>query len=645
MYAEYVEDEFTRSGELIMAAHATHNRRHTCVPTWQALSTATDTSVIRSLLAALAFDVDSSDPWNTLGLSRLEGPTPNLHLLQSRRDVALKLIKSCTPSLHERGVQEMTAASDHLNKACEDCCAQLATNAQERRSLKGNSRNIPRWMEPSEDLLDHLTSTRQHNGRLALHLSNLNRADLSQYPDVVDVTTSRQLHTHLCGTPDEIERTLTRWGDKPLLTWAPIDNGQLLKVAAAVRKIQNDRAGQASLTLAVPFDPYPGCEKVSDITDVWDHPLLHTKWKDIVADIALLIPPTRIIVAGTHAPIHAQKCLCLLTLGVPQALALPRLNAWRPNFFSFATGPTIVIDTPAQFKHAVKAVVANLGLPALQAIDHPRASLGTTKDCPRTALQLHFEAAKITPMHMEALLKWLSNTLTDFQAIVGVQNTMTSPTAMLVDVLSPAAGYTHASLSWSTLVISPRLLLIETRSDAPTWNSNLTEAWYKNPITAGIKVRYRPSTNTKPIFAQVAATAADIAAVRARKGHAHSRPSLENPATLQATITMPLGTCGPSEQWLPIFMQKVATVTNIPLQESTTNSGLDTYKWKAVTSYEGAWTGKVIVQLTNERELHQMRQSLHGQGIEIQHHLAGISVDSVHVDLRPNVRRESTQSP
>ena len=130
---------------------------------------------------------------------------------------------------------------------------------------------------------------------------------------------------------------------------------------------------------------------------------------------------------------------------------------------------------------------------------------------------------------MEVLLQWLSTTLQDFQAIVGVQTSMASPTAMLLDVMPPAAGYTHAALSWSTLVISPRLLLVETRTDAPTWSSNLTAAWEHNPNTSGIKIRYRPSTNTKPLFAQVQATAADIAAVRARKGHAtscyHQRPT------------------------------------------------------------------------------------------------------------------------
>lgn len=49
------------------------------------------------------------------------------------------------------------------------------------------------------------------------------------------------------------------------------------------------------------------CEKVTDITDVWGHPLFHAKWRDAVADLALLVPPTRIVVSGMRAPIHAQN--------------------------------------------------------------------------------------------------------------------------------------------------------------------------------------------------------------------------------------------------------------------------------------------------------------------------------------------------
>ena len=244
------------------------------------------------------------------------------------------------------------------------------------------------------------------------------------------------------------------------------------------------------------------------------------------------------------------------------------------------------------------------------------------------------EYAKLSPIHLEAMLTWLGNTLKDFQAIIGVLTTMSSPTAMLVDAMSASAGFTHAELCWSTLVISPRLLLVETRADNHAWSSNLTAAWQHDPTTAGIKIRYRPSSNTNTTFAQVQATSADIAAVRARKNHAPSRPTLQNPPTLQATISMPVHTCGLLDQWLPDSMQRVATTNNLPLQASTTNSGLDVHRWRALMGYDSSWTGKVLVQLANAQELRQLHKTLHGQGIDIQQHTAGISVESDHVDLR-----------
>ena len=171
----------------------------------------------------------------------------------------------------------MHRITQHINKACAECCDNLDTNAHERKLLKGNSRNIPRWMEPSEELLDYLAAQTQPHGRIALHLSNLNGVDLAAHQCAASVNVCRELQAHLSGPPDEIERTLTRWADQALLTWAPVDNGQLLKVAAAVRKLQQSTPNQARITLAVPFDPYPACIKTSDITDIWDHPLLHTK--------------------------------------------------------------------------------------------------------------------------------------------------------------------------------------------------------------------------------------------------------------------------------------------------------------------------------------------------------------------------------
>ena len=389
--------------------------------------------------------------------------------------------------------------------------------------------------------------------------------------------------------------------------------------------------------------PYPACDHVSNITDIWDHQLMQEKWQDILVEVNLLTPPSRIIVSGAHAPIHAHKCLALFSLGRPSKPAPSRLTMWKPNFFSSGTGPTICVDVPTQFQFAAKSIVSTMGIPAVLAIDNPRTSLGNSKEATRACIHIHLEPDKVTAVHMESLLKWMHNALRDLQAIVGTLSTMSSPTAMLLDCMAAAAGHEHGDLSWSSLVISPRLILIETRANTESWNSCLMAAWQRNPTTAGIKIRYRPSLHIKTPFAQVAATASSIAAVRARKGHAPSNPTLRTPQTLRATLSMPLGTCGPLEQWLPAFMQKVASINNIPLQKTAAESGLDVYKWREILAYDGSWTGKVLVQLATSDEVHKLHASLHGQSIEIQHHQAAISVDSDHLDLTSRAATSQTQ--
>ena len=176
-----------RSSELITAAYATMGRSRPIIPTWQTLSTTTDSTAIRSLLTALAFNAEATDSWNTLGLSRLDGPKPTLHMLQSRRDVALKLVDSCMQFLHDAAQQEMHRIKQHIDKACAECCENLESNIRERKLLKGSSRNVPRWMEPSEELLTYLAAQTQPHGRLALDLRNLRGMDIATHPCAVDV--------------------------------------------------------------------------------------------------------------------------------------------------------------------------------------------------------------------------------------------------------------------------------------------------------------------------------------------------------------------------------------------------------------------------------------------------------------------------
>ena len=163
-------------------------------------------------------------------------------------------------------------------------------------------------------------------------------------------------------------------------------------------------------------------------------------------------------------------------------------------------------------------------------------------------------------------------------------------------------------------------------------------------MSSGTKLRYRTSARVRTPFAQVGATAASIAAVRARKGATATNPSLRNPPSLQATISMGLTTTGMLSQWLPEFMRTVGASNNLPLQMATTETGLGIHAWRAVMGYDGQWTGKILVQLAAVEEVNRLHASLHGQGIEIQQHLASINVDSSHVDFQP-IASAAPQSP
>ena len=80
-------------------------------------------------------------------------------------------------------------------------------------------------------------------------------------------------------------------------------------------------------------------------------------------------------------------------------------------------------------------------------------------------------------------------------------------------------------------------------------------------------------------------------------------------------------------------MHSVASANNLPLQKSTADTGLDLHRWKPIMAYDGSWTGKVLIQLSSQQEVQQLHASLHGKGVKIQQHLAGIAVDSLYLDL------------
>ena len=154
LYAEYIEEEICRSAELIQAKNAVHGTP--TVPTWEEL---TDGHALERLLSALAFNLHAQDCWTVLGLGRLEGPKPSRQMLASRRDVGLKLLGAIpTQQLSAMASDTIQTHKDKLTGACSACSEELDKVLRERgrKMLKGeDARNVPRWFEPSSDLISH----------------------------------------------------------------------------------------------------------------------------------------------------------------------------------------------------------------------------------------------------------------------------------------------------------------------------------------------------------------------------------------------------------------------------------------------------------------------------------------------------------
>ena len=192
VYAEFVEEEMQRSGDLLISTGVIGS----VIPTWLELTTASDMGPIRALLTSLAYGIDDDDPWAILGLSRLEGPKPDLNMLLSRRDVATKLIDAgTTTTLDDATRPRLDRLREKLVNASDECCSNLESILRERRALKGRPRNIPRWMEPSPTIFEYLSTQMAGQGQLAMHLSNLHNIDLTNPAGTVAVKEARALQS------------------------------------------------------------------------------------------------------------------------------------------------------------------------------------------------------------------------------------------------------------------------------------------------------------------------------------------------------------------------------------------------------------------------------------------------------------------
>ena len=105
-------------------------------------------------------------------------------------------------------------------------------------------------------------------GKVAFHLSNLMGTRLDQFARAFSVARAREFHRLLNRPSDEFECALQQTKSQTICAWAPMENGQVQRVAAVMKDLVYREPAHYSMMLAIPFDPFPDCTRAAHTTDV-----------------------------------------------------------------------------------------------------------------------------------------------------------------------------------------------------------------------------------------------------------------------------------------------------------------------------------------------------------------------------------------
>ena len=272
IYRDFIEDAILEHGELILAVRASSGE----TPQLRPRSLLTDWASVKEALAMLGFAPDSADEWRMLGVPRLEGPAPSLNMIERRVQLARNLTSLKRTGEWSAGdVQAAEIFDQGLEVARLSCARELPKILREKKKLPPKC--IPRWLEPSGELLQYIHERAQTKGPghfVALNLSNIQKVSLHGLAQARSVQDSRDTFEAIHKNPETCNGVLQRLGGGNLTTWAPTEQSALLQLINTFQKFAADVSNRGELHLLVPHDAYPRCATAENVLDLWGHELL-----------------------------------------------------------------------------------------------------------------------------------------------------------------------------------------------------------------------------------------------------------------------------------------------------------------------------------------------------------------------------------
>ena len=177
VFCEIIEDTILAASE-VGQANASIGC-HFAPPSLASLRAATTENQLAQLLKCAGFAIDAADPYLQIGYSRLEGPLPTRKVIEDRGLIAKRLCElgQEAPLSVEAG-QKVGLWLNAVKEAVAKCVVDLPEAVEARKTIKGEARSIPTWLEASGQLLSFLSgrySMVQDDFMVATQLSSIGK--------------------------------------------------------------------------------------------------------------------------------------------------------------------------------------------------------------------------------------------------------------------------------------------------------------------------------------------------------------------------------------------------------------------------------------------------------------------------------------
>jgi hypothetical protein len=231
--------------------------------------------------------------------------------------------------------------------------------------------------------------------------------------------------------------------------------------------------------------------------------------------------------------------------------------------------------------------------------------------------------ARITMMELESQLNHLC-------CLVGLQSAYKDPNALLAEVTDVSAFMAIRHLCFDVVLLSNRQALIRTEAGTRLWESTLTDLMHQAPEGCVLKVKWKNHQYGGRPWAQPAATAQRLQAIRTQALVRKQSLAPRVAYTSSESELVLRGALGPDPACLlRLVMAAVAQKLGVILQERSAGQELSIGQW-AMLCHPGTEeaNGRIRLRLGNAEDARVLEDAIQNSPVRIGEQLAVLSVSN-----------------